>query len=81
MGVTVAQVEFMGEFVGTTIAFGKPDTEPLLGVTALESAGIEGGPSQPDPNTAAGSAAQGISIEAISGPEHPLHEEADRQYE
>ncbi len=41
MGVTVAQVEFMGEFVGATIAFGEPDAEPLLGVTALESAGIE----------------------------------------
>ena len=41
MGVTVAQVEFMGEFVGGTIVFGEPDAEPLLGVTALESVGIE----------------------------------------
>ena len=41
MGVTVAQVEFMGEFVGGTIIFGEPDAEPLLGVTALESVGIE----------------------------------------
>ena len=30
----------MGEFVGATIVFGDPDSEPLLGVTALESVGI-----------------------------------------
>ncbi len=41
MDITVAQVEFMGEFVGATILFGDADTEPLLGVTALESVGIE----------------------------------------
>ena len=41
MGVTVAQVEFMGEFVGATIVFGDANAEPLLGVTALESVGIE----------------------------------------
>ncbi len=41
MGVTVAQVEFMGEFVGATVVFGEPDAEPLLGLTALESVGIE----------------------------------------
>lgn len=28
-------------FVGGTVIFGEPDTEPLLGVTALESVGIE----------------------------------------
>jgi len=37
----VAQVEFMGEFVGATVIFGDDDVEPLLGVTALESVGIE----------------------------------------
>ncbi len=31
----------MGDFVGATIVFGEAGTEPLLGVTALESAGIE----------------------------------------
>ncbi len=31
----------MGEFVGATIVLGEPDAEPLLGVTALESVGIE----------------------------------------
>ena len=41
MDITAAQVEFMGEFVGATIMFGETDAEPLLGVTALESVGIE----------------------------------------
>ena len=39
--ITVARVEFMGEFVGATILFGEDDAEPLLGVTALEPVGIE----------------------------------------
>ena len=39
--VAVAKIEFMGEFVGGTIIFGDADAEPLLGVTALESVGIE----------------------------------------
>ena len=41
MDVAVARMEFMGEFVGATVIFGKDDVEPVLGVTALESAGIE----------------------------------------
>ncbi len=41
MDVAVARVEFMGEFVGATVIFGKDDIEPILGVTALESVGIE----------------------------------------
>lgn len=41
MDVTVAEIEFMGETVGGTVLFGEPDAEPLLGVTALESVGIE----------------------------------------
>ena len=41
MDITVGQIEFMGEFVGGTILFGDADAEPLLGVTALESVGIE----------------------------------------
>ena len=41
MDVAVARVEFMGDFVGATIVFGEADAEPLLGVTALESVGIE----------------------------------------
>ena len=41
MDITAARVEFMGEFVGATIIFGETDAEPLLGVTALGSVGIE----------------------------------------
>ncbi len=41
LDVTVAEVEFMGETVGATVIFGKDDAEPILGVTALESVGIE----------------------------------------
>ena len=41
MDATAAQIEFMGDFVGATIIFRDSDAEPLLGVTALESAGIE----------------------------------------
>jgi clan AA aspartic protease len=36
-----AQIEFMGDFVGATVIFGADDAEPILGVTALESVGIE----------------------------------------
>ncbi|MDE0405417.1 MAG: clan AA aspartic protease [Nitrospira sp.] len=39
--VAVAKIEFMGEFVGGTVIFGEANAEPLLGVTALESVGIE----------------------------------------
>ena len=39
-GIAVAQVEFMGEFVGATVVFGDPESESLLGATALESVGI-----------------------------------------
>ena len=39
--VGVARIEFMGEAVGATVIFGDDDAEPLLGVTALESVGIE----------------------------------------
>ena len=35
----------MGEIVGGTVLFGDADTEPLLGMTALESVGIKGDPS------------------------------------
>jgi len=41
LDVGVAQVEFMGDVVGATIIFGPDDAEPILGVTALESVGIE----------------------------------------
>ena len=41
LDVTSADIEFMGDFVGGTIIFGEEDAEPLLGMTALESVGIE----------------------------------------
>ena len=41
LDVTTADIEFMGEIVGGTIIMGEADAEPLLGVTALESVGIE----------------------------------------
>ena len=41
LDVTSADIEFMGDFVGGTIIFGDADAEPLLGLTALASVGIE----------------------------------------
>ena len=49
MDITTADIEFMGEIVGGTILFGDADTEPLLGVTALESVGIEVDPNNQRP--------------------------------
>lgn len=40
MDITTAEVEILGEIVGTTIVYGETDNEPLLGVTVLQSAGI-----------------------------------------
>ncbi|MCY4011701.1 MAG: clan AA aspartic protease [Gammaproteobacteria bacterium] len=40
--VTGADIEFMGDYVGTTVCFGPEEgIEPILGLTALESVGIE----------------------------------------
>ncbi|MCX7044128.1 MAG: clan AA aspartic protease [Candidatus Sumerlaeota bacterium] len=36
----LAKIEFMGEITAGRIIFGAPNSEPLLGVTALESVGI-----------------------------------------
>ena len=41
MDVAVARIELLGEIVGGTVLFGAARAEPLLGVTALESLGIE----------------------------------------
>ena len=41
MDVTVGEIEFMDEIVGGAIVYGEDGAEPLLGVTALESAGVE----------------------------------------
>ena len=40
MQVTVAEMELMGETIGVTIVMADADTEPLLGLTAMESAGL-----------------------------------------
>lgn len=39
--ITTGELEFMGEIVGSTLIFGPDGTEPILAVTALESAGFE----------------------------------------
>ena len=39
--MTIAEIEFEGEIVGGTIVCGEDGSEPLLGVTALESGGLE----------------------------------------
>lgn len=36
----LAQIEFMGELTAGRVIFGPEGTEPILGVTALESVGI-----------------------------------------
>ena len=36
----LAQIEFMGEVIAGRVIFGPERTEPILGVTALESVGI-----------------------------------------
>ncbi|MGD0093064.1 MAG: clan AA aspartic protease [Planctomycetota bacterium] len=41
MKVTTGELELMGRIVGNTIIFGGDNAEPILGVTALESAGVE----------------------------------------
>lgn len=41
MDVSTGDIEFMGDIVGSTIVIGDEESEPLLGVTALESVGIE----------------------------------------
>ena len=41
MEIGVAGIEFIGDVVGVTMIFGQDDVEPILGITALESVGIE----------------------------------------
>jgi len=36
----LARIEFMGETTAGRVIFGLPESEPILGVTALESVGI-----------------------------------------
>ena len=39
--VAVAKIELLDEFVGGTVVTGEPGVEPLLGLTALQSMGVE----------------------------------------
>ena len=39
--ITTADIEFMGEIIGGTVIYGDANVEPLLGLTALGSVGIE----------------------------------------
>ena len=48
LDVTGGRIEFMGECTWGTIVFGEADAEPLLGVTALESVGVEVDPVSQD---------------------------------
>ncbi len=41
MDVTTGDIEFMGDLTAGLLIFGDADAEPLLGVTALESVGVE----------------------------------------
>ena len=41
LDIGAAEIEFMGDFTAGVVIFGDDDAEPLLGVTALESVGIE----------------------------------------
>ena len=41
LDVTGGQIEFMGQTTWGTVVFGAEAAEPLLGVTALESVGID----------------------------------------
>ncbi len=41
LGIAGADIEFMGESTYGTVGFGDEGTEQLLGVTALESVGLE----------------------------------------
>ena len=41
LDIAVARIEFMDTWTGGTVIFGDAAAEPILGATALESAGVE----------------------------------------
>ena len=45
LGITAARIELMGTFTAGVVIFGEDEVEPILGVTALESIGVEIDPS------------------------------------
>ncbi len=40
MDVSTADMEIMGDLIGTTVVFGEAGTEPLLGAIAMQAAGV-----------------------------------------
>ena len=40
LDIAIARLDFLGEFGADVVVFGEGDVEPLLGVTALASAGM-----------------------------------------
>ena len=40
LDIAIARLDFLGEYGADVVVFGEGDVEPLLGVTALESAGM-----------------------------------------
>ena len=40
LDIAIARIDFLGEYGADVVVFGEGDVEPLLGVTALESAGM-----------------------------------------
>ena len=46
----LVKIEFMGETTAGRVIFGEPGSEPLLGVTALESVGIMVDPANKTPS-------------------------------
>ena len=40
LDISTADMEIMGELIGSTVVFGEPGTEPLLGAIDLQHAGI-----------------------------------------
>ena len=63
--ITTADIEFMGETVGGTVLFGDADAQPLLGATALASAGIE-----VDPDTKALHRLPAVRLKRLREPTH-----------
>ena len=40
LDVSLARMEILGETIGTTVVFGEPGTDPLLGAISMQAAGI-----------------------------------------
>ena len=74
MPITVAELQLVDETIGVTIVMGPEGTEPLLGLTAMESAGLA-----VDPSTQELFKRPSINLKESQGPTNGrfLHEETD----